>query len=94
MKILKIRDSIRSIVEYCKQSRRSYYGETLKAIDALDPETTTVDELRAALGDKIENVKCHECYNSIQLRAMEFGDEFLVCESCIRKAMAMLEGGQ
>lgn len=70
-----------------------------KKLAALDPETATVDDVCDVMGidDYGSYSRCFEC-QSQEFPKIRIGDSSLnesyICESCIRKAMAMLEGGQ
>jgi len=104
MKLETMRDQVRSVA---KRWRMQYgsgkYGKdkqkVLHALDGLDAETATVEDVTAIIGNDswVGAHQCHEC-GAKTWRAVELGQPpdyeshtATICIDCLRKAAALIE---
>lgn len=96
MILLTTRDRIRTVAgRWRYQSTFSggeprWFTETKAALDALDAETATAEDVAAVLGNGTwVEILCDNCSRSVD-RAVRF-EEDILCRDCLAEAVALLD---
>lgn len=103
MKVITVRSQIRELADKIKAQWQNPNGTWTRpdrekihaAVAALDPETATIDDVRAAMGfvGWIDVPRCNECDQLVD-RVVQLGEEpdyesrtAYVCIECLQKAL-------
>jgi hypothetical protein len=102
VKLLSEREQVRSLVKRWRERDPGYRlwdarGDVDARLDALDPETATAADVRAAGVNWARLRECDECREE-SWDCVELGEEpdhgsrtATICERCLRKALALIE---
>lgn len=107
MKLITAREQIRTVAERWKKqygpahnAARKWHVDILHSLKSLDVETATNEDVAAIIGNTSWIIsECDECGGLFDA-LVEFSDVYVgeyapprICAGCLRKALALIEGG-